>query len=114
MPLYHDHLISPIPSLIGACGIFQTLLSPFPGRSYALPHSGDDIGTIIFCKDQLSFLVNLPSSFICSAKMYSKYLRGNVVSIKYFQPDGSREVEPFYKLKFPDWYTRGQRTRRDP
>lgn len=55
-----------------------------------------------------------PSSFICSAKMYSKYLRGNVVSIKYFQPDGSREVEPFYKLKFPDWYTRGQRTRRDP
>lgn len=88
MPLYHDHLISPIPILIGACGIFQTLLASFPGRSYALPHSGDDplgyIGTIIFCKDQLSFLVNLPSSFICSAKVYSKYLRGSVVSIKYF------------------------------
>jgi len=37
-----NHLISPTPTLMGACGIFQTPPASFPRRSYALPHSRDD------------------------------------------------------------------------
>jgi hypothetical protein len=92
MPLYYDHLVSPTSTLIGACGKFQTLLASFPGRLYA-SQRWCLLGIwaymqIIPCSDQLSSLVNLPSSFICSAKMYSKYLRGSVVSIKCFRTDG--------------------------